>query len=240
MTGASASLMSMLSCNAPVVSFWPLSKSSSNVYEPAQNASVFHEKVNVLPSWVNVPAPFCGRRGCGSYACRGSDYCGPDCERLVREARAGRRSPYAPGFVERVAALLAQKLSLAAIGDALGVNKNVVCGIVHRRQLRPAKPHVVVTVKPAKPKPKRVARPAQPRAPTRRAIQLRAAAEAARVASPIRVCLDTMPGDGCQFPTSENPWRICDSPRVPSSPAATRLSPYCALHVRRAYLKRAA
>jgi len=186
-----------------------------------------------------VPAPFCGRRGCGSYAVRGSEYCGADCERLVREARAQHRSPYyAPGFVERVAALLAQKLSRAQVGDALGVSKNVICGIIHRRNLRPAKPHVVVMVKPAKPK--RVARPVQPRAPTRRAIQLRAAAEAARVAAPIRVCLDTMPGDGCQFPTSENPWRICDDPRVPSSPAATRLSPYCAVHIKRAYLTRAA
>ena len=182
-----------------------------------------------------MPAPFCGRRGCGSYVARGSEYCGPDCERLVREARAHRRSPYAPGFVERIAALLAQKVSLAKIGDALGVNKNVVCGVVHRRQLRKAKPHVVVTAKPAKPK--RAAKPVQPRAPTRRAIQLRAAAEAARIAEPIRVCLDTMPGDGCQFPTSESPWRVCDNPRVPSSPAATRLSAYCAEHCARCYSK---
>jgi len=187
-----------------------------------------------------VPAPFCGRRGCASYACRGSAYCGPECERLVRAARAQRRSTYAPGFVERVAALLAQKLSQAQVGAALGVNKNVIAGIIHRRNLRPAKPHVVVTVKPAKPRPKRAAAPVQPRAPTRLAIQRRAADEAARVAKPIRVCLDTMPGDGCQFPTSENPWRVCDDPRVPATPAATRLSPYCALHVRRAYLKRAA
>jgi hypothetical protein len=96
----------------------------------------------------------------------------------------------------------------------------------------------VSTPKPAKPK--RAAKPVQPRAPTRRAIQLRAAAEAARVAKPIRVCLDTMPGDGCQFPIAENPWRVCDDPRVPATPAATRLSPYCAAHIKRAYLKRAA
>ena len=39
--------------------FWPLSVSSSKVYEPAQNASVFHWNVNVFPTWPNVPAPLC-------------------------------------------------------------------------------------------------------------------------------------------------------------------------------------
>src|ERR1700686_4451263 len=52
--------MSIPSCNAELVNFWPLSRSSSKVYEPAQNASVlFHVNVNWFPLFLNTSPAVC-------------------------------------------------------------------------------------------------------------------------------------------------------------------------------------
>jgi hypothetical protein len=59
--------------------------------------------------------------------------------------------------------------------------------------------------------------------------------EAAKVKtrSPIRVI--SPPGEGCQFPISENPWLICDEPRTPRDDG--RRSSYCAEHHQLCWVK---
>jgi hypothetical protein len=163
-------------------------------------------------------------------------------------------SPYTAGFLRRVEELIGQGISRSKVAEILGSKKTIVSGVCWRYGFKAA----VMPRPERKPKPERAApaaraprwaprpsakpaKPAkQPRVPSRREVADRLKAEALREAAPIRVSLDTMPGSGCQFPISDAPWRVCDDPRVPSSPAAMRLSPYCAVHVRRAYLKRAA
>jgi len=194
--------------------------------------------------------PLCARRGCLSYAVPQGWFCGEACAVAAREAVSAHRSPYAPGFVERIEELIAQGNSRRQIGEIFGVSKNVIAGVWGRHLARkrwiaapppapPAKPpKPPKTAQPAKPaKRAKAARPARRGTTVARGILVRARDAALREASPIRVAINTMPGEGCQFPISENPWRVCDAPRVPSSPAATRLSPYCACHAARCYGK---
>jgi hypothetical protein len=129
-----------------------------------------------------VPVSLCARRGCPSYAVPGARYCSPACIEAVRAATAQHRSPYAPGFIERVQSLLVQGLSRGQVGDALGCTKNVVVGIINRhlKPRAPASAPRVVKPKPAKP----AAKPAkQPRVPSRREVADRLKAEALREAA---------------------------------------------------------
>lgn len=100
----------------------------------------------------------------------------------------------------------------AQIAAMLGVRKNVLIGVAHRRQfgkrLSPIK--IATADSPRKPAP-------PPRA------KRQPASPAPEVRLP--------PGQGCQWPTSKaRPWTFCDAPREDGKP-------YCPKHCRRAYVK---
>jgi hypothetical protein len=142
------------------------------------------------------------------------------------------------------------------VAEALGVGKNVISGVCWRFHIGKPMPNPVKRSYPKRAAPAAraprwaplpAAKPPKPiKPPAARKTRVRSKAQIAiRVqqaalceASVIRV--DTMPGEGCQFPISENPWRVCDAPRAPSSLEATRLSPYCARHAAVAYLRQQA
>jgi hypothetical protein len=155
--------------------------------------------------------------------------CSPAC----RHAYSARKSsPYAADFLRRVEDLIGQGLSRGKVAEALGVGKNVISGVCWRFHIGKPLP----AAKPPKPIKPPAARKTRVRSKAQIAIRVQQAALCE--ASVIRV--DTMPGEGCQFPISENPWRVCDAPRAPSSLEATRLSPYCARHAAVAYLRQQA
>jgi predicted nucleic acid-binding Zn ribbon protein len=195
-----------------------------------------------------VPVQRC--RVCGSpTTSREALLCSDACRGIWRQRE---HSPYAPGFIARVEELTGRGLSRAAVGELLHCGKNVIVGVCRRYQIGKPKPNPVKRQYPAVHKKRAPGAVKAPRslhwrpAPVvkrarnvpSRAIAVRVALASLRQSEKIRV--DTMPGEGCQFPISENPWRVCDQPRVPSSPNATRLSPYCAEHCARCYGKLAA
>ena len=132
-----------------------------------------------------------------------------------------RKGDHTAEFKAKFAALWAIEPPLPkhVIAERLGITANGVAGLRSRMGLPPRPP------KPRKAKPKR--RMANAR-PTVTAFRVQAArVKAAKPAQPpIRV--DRMPGQGCQWPTSDSPWRICEAVREPGQS-------YCLSHCHTAY-----
>jgi hypothetical protein len=123
------------------------------------------------------------------------------------------------------------------IAALVGRSKNVIAGLCRRMKLtkretgrwpRDYKPKEERPAAPAKPRPAARVKPVQrATAHVNQTIPTRIAAAKIKIVSPVRVV--TTPGTGCQFPISENPWRICDQPRVPNE-HRPGMSPYCLAH----------
>lgn len=134
------------------------------------------------------------------------------------------------------------------IGNELGCSKNVIVGVRRRMGLpkRPSgrwpadyvpkeqRPTMAARKRPPparkRPQRRKPRPPGAPKIETRHGtsvVKSRLANALVREASPIRV--RNVPGNGCQYPVSENPWRICDDPRV-SPPDKLALSAYCQCH----------
>jgi hypothetical protein len=127
------------------------------------------------------------------------------------------RGWYLEQFKQKFAELWLMGLSRREIANELGITMQSVIGLSHRMGLprRERKP----PDKPAK-KAKR------PKRPGLSVTEHRVRNAAVMSRAPIKV--DRPPGAGCQFPTSDNPWRVCDDPREPGRP-------YCAHHCELAY-----
>lgn len=155
---------------------------------------------------------------------RGSRSAQVTCSRAHENQRRkthGRPGDHTPEFKERFKKLWLEGLPRDVIAQRLGISYNAVIGLRQRMDLPPRE----------KPQPKRK----KPRSPTERRdgrgsppqnIANRIKRAAVVAAAPIKV--DRMPGQGCQWPTSDAPWRICDDARELGHP-------YCLEHCRAAY-----